>query len=173
MSHAANNSYLETQILTATPQKLRLMLIEGALRHGRLALSCWAEQKNELAYDALVRCRDIVAELLGAARPIGSPLERQVAAIYLFLFRTLAEAQLERSTAKVESVLRVLEVEQETWRQLCEQMPEAPVAEAAGPRPSSDVSAYGLGAIPPIPEPRMHGHARHATPVGSQFSLEG
>ena len=38
MQQPAHESYLEAQVMTATPQKLRLMLIEGAIRFARQTL---------------------------------------------------------------------------------------------------------------------------------------
>jgi len=125
-------SYLESQVLTATPQKLRLMLIEAALSAARQALSCWEEKLDPRANLALVRCREIISELLAAVKPDDTELTRNVAGIYLFLFKTLAEAQLHRDPAKVEEAILVLEIERETWREVCEQMPLAPAAEDAG-----------------------------------------
>lgn len=125
------NSYLESQVLTATPQKLRLMLIEAALGAARQALNYWNENLDPQATLALIRCREIVSELLAAVKPDDSELTRIVAGIYLFLFKTLAEAQLHRDPAKVDQAIMVLEIERETWREVCEQMPAAPVAENA------------------------------------------
>ena len=64
MDTGAGSIYLETEINTATPQKLRLMLIAGALRHARRTLGLWEEGNFEAALESLIRCRDIVAELL-------------------------------------------------------------------------------------------------------------
>ena len=123
------SSYLESQVLTATPQKLRLMLIEAALGAARQALNCWQEERDTSANIALIRCREIVSELLAAIKPDQSELTRSVAGIYLFLFKSLAEAQLHRDPAKVDEAIHVLEIERDTWRLVCEQMPQAPAAE--------------------------------------------
>lgn len=128
------NSYLESQVLTATPQKLRLMLIEAALGAARQALNCWDENLDPQATLALIRCREIVSELLAAVKPDDSELTRKVAGIYLFLFQALAEAQLHRDAAKVSQAIKVLEIERETWREVCQQMPTAPVAENGSDR---------------------------------------
>ena len=41
MDRTAQNAYLEAQANTATPQKLRLMLIDGGLRFARQTLDHW------------------------------------------------------------------------------------------------------------------------------------
>ena len=139
------SSYLESQVLTATPQKLRLMLIEAALGAARQALSYWEQQSHADANIALIRCREIISELLSAIKPDDTELTRNVAGIYLFLFKTLAEAQLHRDRSKVAEAIRVLEIERETWRDVCERMPHAPAGENGEDRPreitSSDAAA--------------------------------
>jgi len=126
--------YLESQVMTATPQKLRLMLIEGAIRFARQSIGLWERGENEKAIEALGRCRGIISELLSGIRPDESALTRQVAGVYLFLFRTLTEAQLRRDSKKVEDTISVLEVERETWRLVCEKLPEVPVPSGSSER---------------------------------------
>lgn len=133
MEQPAHQSYLESQVLTATPQKLRLMLIEGAIRFGRQTLHHWEEDENEKALETIIRCRTIVSELLASVHVDESELTKKVAGLYLFVFRQLTEAQLRRDSHLVGEALRVLEAERETWQLVCEQMPEAPPAAASAP----------------------------------------
>jgi flagellar protein FliS len=130
MEQSARNSYLEGQVMTATPQKLRLMLIEGAVRFAKQTLRLWDEQQNDAAVESLTRCRSIISELLSSVRPDNTDLPRKVAGVYVFLFKSLTEAQLHRDRKPVEDVISVLEVERETWRLVCEKMPHAPLAPA-------------------------------------------
>ena len=120
MNRSAINSYVETEVMTATPQKLQSMLIEGAIRFVGRTRRLWQEGKNDEACDALVRAQHIVTQLLGALDDqIDPQLTRRVASIYLFVFRTLVDANLHRDPQKLDEVTRVLEIERETWRQIC------------------------------------------------------
>jgi flagellar protein FliS len=119
-------AYLETQIATATPQKLRLMLIDGGIRFARLGQIALQENRADDAFEHIARCRAIVSELIAGIRVAQSDLTRQVAAVYGFLFRLLTEAQGLQDTERLAQVIRVLEEERETWAAVCEQMPEAP-----------------------------------------------
>jgi flagellar secretion chaperone FliS len=130
MHTAALDSYFETQITTATPQRLRLMLIDGAIRFARLTLDQWREGAAEQALESLVRCRDIVGELLAGTRADESPLAGQVSSLYSYLFLGLTEAQRTRDAEQLASVIRVLEEERETWRQVCEQLGDRPAGAA-------------------------------------------
>lgn len=120
MNPHARENYLTTEVMTATPQKLQLMLIEAALRLGQQTIDHWEKGEDEAAGDALIRCQQIITELLCGLRPeVDSELVRRVASVYLFIFRSLSMAHLERDAKKVSEAMSVLEVERETWREVC------------------------------------------------------
>lgn len=119
--------YLETQVQTATLQKLRLMLIEGALRFARRTQSLWHAGDCDAALESLIRTRDIISELIAGVQTSASPLARQVHGLYVYQFSALTEAQQTRDEHQLAGVIRVLEEERETWRQVCEQLPDCPV----------------------------------------------
>lgn len=124
--HDARSAYLETQVLTAAPQKLRLMLIDGCLRCAQQARDAHAAGNSEQFATCLERARDIVTELISGIAPDGSELAASVRALYTFIFRSLAEAQLFKDPQKIDDALRVLAEERQTWLAVCEQWPELP-----------------------------------------------
>lgn len=126
MEGNAHSIYLETEVLTATPQKLRLMLIEGAVRFATQARQHFEGRRTDQANVAVSRCRAIIAELQSVVRPEMSEVARRVRDLYTFLFKTLIEVQITRDAAKLSGVLEVLQAERETWQQLCRQMSESP-----------------------------------------------
>ncbi len=120
MHNAAHDSYLVTEVTTATPQKLQLMLVEAALRFAHQAREHWAASREAEAAEALSRSQQIVTQVISALNPEPHPeLVRQVAAIYLFVFRALLAAQLEHDEIKLAEAVSVLEIERDTWRQVC------------------------------------------------------
>lgn len=122
----ASQTYLETQVNTATPQRLRLMLIDGALRKAKEAAQAAASGNPASALEPLSRCRSIVTELIAGIRAGSSPLADQVLQIYLFLFQELSEAQLRQDLARIDGVIRVLEEERITWQELCLTLTDRP-----------------------------------------------
>ena len=74
-----------------------------------------------------MRCREVVTELLASIRPDETELTRRVTALYLFLFQALTESQLRNDRHKLAGALRVLEIERDTWREVCKTLPDAPV----------------------------------------------
>ncbi|HZN35320.1 MAG TPA: flagellar export chaperone FliS [Pirellulaceae bacterium] len=139
MELSARDAYLETQVNTATPQRLRLMLIEGALRQAQLAKTAWQESRPAGAAAALIGCRDIVVELLSGISPGDTPLVRQTLGIYAYLYSSLTELQQSRDAHELAGIIRVLEEEQQTWQEVCLALPHrvdtrAAVEERAPPR---------------------------------------
>lgn len=128
MSFASDSTenYLETEVLTATPQKLQLMMINGAIRFAYQAQQLSEQQEKDEAWERLLRCREIVAQILCSIKNDGSELMQSVAGIYFFLFQELTDLHAKDQYERLSGVLNVLNEERETWEELCRQMPEAP-----------------------------------------------
>ncbi|MCC9607661.1 flagellar protein FliS [Blastopirellula sp. JC732] len=178
--YGATNSYLETEVLTATPQKLQMLLIGGAIRFAQQAQHLKDAGQDEAAWEALLRCRGIITEILINIRPQVTPLAGQVAGIYLYLFRELSDIQISDQYEKISSLIPVLEEERETWRQLCEAMPEAPempreeVKEITAANSKHLLGNLNVGQAPSGAHWGSHSPAagEYASGHGSGFSLD-
>jgi len=117
----ARDGYLESEVFGASPPKLQLLLVEGALRAGEQAREHWHAGKNEAACELLIRAQEIVTEMTaGLNREANPGLAARLAAVYLFVFRALVEANLNHDEEKLADALRVLAIERDTWRAVCE-----------------------------------------------------
>lgn len=167
-------AYLESQVLTATPQKLRLMLIEGALRFLYRAEAGYDSEPIDRAMvsESLTRARNIVAELLSSVKDEEQGPNQQVASLYLFIFQQLTESQLRGDRAPLREITEILTVERETWRQMCEKFPDAPdPAEMRNAQPQEIVAT--TPAIPPRPHsPHPANGAANAGTESGGFSIE-
>lgn len=167
MTSSAPKSYRETEVLTATPEKRQLMLIEGAIRFLRRTRLLWESGENEEASESLIRVQEIVAHLLAALDPqVDPPLIGRVASVYVFVYRSLVEAHAKRDPQQLDEALRVLEVERETWRQLCNE------PGASGKQSDGSVLLLHQGELPSGPQslPDLGGNPLIAGESG--FSLE-
>jgi flagellar secretion chaperone FliS len=130
MQSSARQEYLATQVTTAAPQKLQLMLLEAAIRSTRKAKEQWQAGRDDQACESLIHAQEVAGQLLAALdREANSELVSRVAAVYAFIYRCLVEANCHRDEKKLDDALRTLEIERETWYQLCLQLGSQAAAE--------------------------------------------
>jgi flagellar secretion chaperone FliS len=139
MSPSGPNPYLKTKIMTASPQELRLMLYEGAIKFCRQARAALDADERENAYNALMRAQKIVLELSTSLNHDAAPdLCAKLSALYTYIYRLLVDANIEHIPAKVDEATKLLEYEKETWQLLIERVAagesEADAADAMGAR---------------------------------------
>jgi flagellar secretion chaperone FliS len=132
MQATIRDLYLETEVTTATPQRLRLMLIEEALRQARRALDASARDEREEAAQATTRCRDLVSELLAGVQPEQAAVAKEVLRVYLFVYSTLMEVEFGGDYGRLEEIALVLAEEQGTWQAVCQQFPDRTAKTATG-----------------------------------------
>ena len=164
MERSAHHTYLATEVMTASPPKLHLMLIEAAVRFAGRAKQLWGRQQDGEASDALHRAQEIAGELLaGLDREAHPELAAKAATVYMFVFRSLVEAGLQRDEAKLNDAIRVLEVERETWRQIC--------AMGSARQDAQGISFDAPARAPAPAAPPLDPESLGALPAG-RFSLE-
>lgn len=138
----ARNEYLVTEVMTAPPEKLQLMLIDAALRFAGAAKAHWQAGENVEAGEAVLRCQQIVTEIMAGIRPeVDRALAGKVSAVYAFIFRTLVAAHLRSDLGKLNEAISILEIERETWQMVCGRLDAMPPHVSSGsPLPSSGLS---------------------------------
>jgi flagellar protein FliS len=142
MTHTTDETYLATEVLTAPPQKRHLMLVAAALRHARAAQAARRQHRHEPAAESLLRAQEIVGELLAGLRTDQAPeITRKVAAVYVFIYRSLVTAHLRQSDSDLESAIAVLQEELLTWQAVCAQLPADPAAASPAALPGETPSA--------------------------------
>ena len=153
MQSSVRDNYLETEVMTATPQKLQYMLIDAAIRNLHRGKHLRGQNQNDEACEVLIRAQEIITQILTGLNHEAAPdLTRKVASVYMFVFRSLNEAQLTQDDSKLDECIRVLEVERETWRLLCEQLEQEQPAENEAARATlSDLRRRTAPAGPPSP----------------------
>jgi flagellar protein FliS len=123
---AQNSQYFESQVLTAPPQRLHLMLIEGAIRFGRQAEAALQRGDSVAAATPLLKLIDIVGELLAGVRENTTDLNKRLSDLYLFLFRRASQAKINSDPAPLAELIKLLEFERQTWQLVCERMRSEP-----------------------------------------------
>lgn len=167
MSSSARDAYLETQVMTATPQKLQLLLIDAAIRSTQLGQKHWNEGNDDAACEALTHAQEVMSELMASVGIAKSDISRRLSGIYIFLFRTLTEAQLRRDEQKLADVIRVLMIERETWSMVCEKFGTTQAADVAPT--SMELNAANLAAMKPAEAKPVAAPAMPAVPAPTGF----
>ena len=118
-----NNPYLQQEVLTASPVRLRWMLIIRAKELCDGVDSLWRDGQMALGDQWSLRIRDILGELLSGVTE-GNPASPRVADFYLYLLKVLSEAEQSRDLQCLATLKDLLAYEAETW-QLLLQKPAA------------------------------------------------
>ena len=149
MSVSSPGRYIETEVMTASPQKLQLMMIDAAIRFAKRAKLHWEADEDEKACDVLIRAQQVMGELLGGLNREASPqLVGKIASVYVFVFRNLLEAALERDVDKIDGAIKVLEAEQETWRQVCQKLADEKQTETGPNATAAPLDGFDTRMLP-------------------------
>ena len=104
-------SYKETQIKTATPGKLILMLYDGAIRHLNQALEDLSKEhrRYESISNSLIKTQDIIAELMISLDfERGGEIAKNLFGLYVFMNRRLLDGNIKKDKAPLEEVKTLL-----------------------------------------------------------------
>lgn len=136
MSTTANGSYeyLKSTVLTAPPEQLHLMLLDGAIRFATRGIDALKRKDIEGAFNAFERAQRIVIQMSdGLRRDVNPTLVDQMAALYHFIYRRLVDANMLRACKPAEEALQILRHQRETWQLVIQKLGEASGPPAAAP----------------------------------------
>lgn len=135
MQPKAANPYLKTKILTASPEELRLMLYDGAIRFCRQSRDAMEAQDFEQSYNGLMRAQKIVLELSTSLNhSIAPELCDKLSALYTYIYRRLVDANLKRELEPIDEAIKLLDYERQTWQMLMQKLSTSPNAPTAADR---------------------------------------
>jgi flagellar secretion chaperone FliS len=132
------STYLRTRVLSAPPEELRLLLLDGAIKFLRQGRDGLARKDFEASFNGISQCRDILVELMTSINSDPDPdLAERVRSLYGFMYSELIAAKLDKDLAKMDKVIGLLEFERETWLLLIEKLAKERSGSGAGPSPSA------------------------------------
>ena len=114
----ANRAYTESSILTAPPERLVVMLYDGAIRFLTQAAAAQRNDQQSVFLDRLRRGEAIIDELNVTLDMSQGEVAARLRSIYLFCKRHLVEAHLQRDASRIDEVIRLLTDLRESWQQL-------------------------------------------------------
>ena len=115
---ASPAAYQQQSILTAPPERLVVMLYDGAVRFFFQGAVAMREGNRVLADEKLRRGEAIVDHLLETLDMSAGEVAQNLEGIYVFCKRLLLEARSERDPGKVDKVRELLAELRESWAQI-------------------------------------------------------
>ena len=117
---APSSAYKESAVLTAPPERLVLMLYDGIHRFLFQATVAMRDGNPLLTNNKLQRAEAIIDELIATLdHSQGGDIADRLNAIYLYSRRTLGEARMEKSPAKIEHVQGLIKELRDAWSEMC------------------------------------------------------
>lgn len=109
--------YKETQILTASPGKLLLMLYDGAITAMEKALECMDNKSRfDQVNNNLIKSQEIIGELLSSLNfEVGGDFARNMQSLYAYMIKRLIEANFQKKKEPLEEVLKYMKELRESW----------------------------------------------------------
>jgi flagellar secretion chaperone FliS len=115
---ASPAAYQQQSIMTAPPERLVVMLYDGAIRFFFQAAAALGEDARATAFDRLDRGEAIIDHLLATLDMSAGEIAERLQGIYVFCKRLLLEARLEPDAEKVDLVRGYLSDLREAWAQI-------------------------------------------------------
>lgn len=108
-------AFLLQEIESASPAKLRFLLLQKA--HGLCLVvgDLWKENRHAEAEQWVIRIQDIVTELLAGVVDPNHELAQITSDLYVFLSKLVVAVMIERDIEALQNVTEILEIEMESW----------------------------------------------------------
>lgn len=108
--------YQQAQVDTASPERLLLMLYEGAIRFLNAGRKGILERKYEVAHQNIVKAQDIITEFMATLNmKDGGEFAQNLFDLYEYLNNRLTLANTQKNAAIVDEVLGFVKELHEAW----------------------------------------------------------
>lgn len=112
------NQYQNTQVTTAAPEKILIMLYDGAINFTRLALE--RMKQKDLGGKGLYigKALAIVSELMNTLNhEVGGEISANLEQLYIYIIGEYTSANLNNNAASLENALKILTSLRDTWKE--------------------------------------------------------
>jgi flagellar protein FliS len=109
-----HQKYQQTQLHTAPPAQLLLMLYDGAIRFSRVGISAIQEKNYEKANINLCKAQAVIHELI-AALNYDYPVAKTLYQVYEYMIHQLINANMKKITKPADEVVSYLLELREAW----------------------------------------------------------
>ncbi len=106
--------YQNSKILTASPAELTLMLYDGAIKFGNIAITAMKEKDVPKAHTNIIKVQRIITEFRSSLDR-NYPVAQDFDNIYVYLLQRLLQANVKKDPEIMEEVVGHLRTLRETW----------------------------------------------------------
>ena len=117
----AQRAYTESSVLTASPERLVVMLYDGAIRFLNQSVAAMHAGARDKAREKMRRAEAIVDELNISLDMSHGEIPQSLREIYLFCKRQLHTANVQAEPARIDAVTKLLADLRESWNELAVQ----------------------------------------------------
>jgi flagellar protein FliS len=110
--------YRQTQVTTASPNELILMLYNGGIQSLKKAKIALAGQKMDQVNEELIKSQKIITELQLSLNPDAGAISEQLFSLYDYMYRRLVEANLQKNEQIIDEMIDMFEQFRTMWSQV-------------------------------------------------------
>lgn len=115
------NQYKQNEVQTSTPEKILILLYDGAIQFLIKAEKAMQEQDVDGIHTNLVSCQKIILEFMSTINmEEGGDFAARLYNLYDYFYRTLVDANMKKDLSKVKEVLEHLKSLRDTWTKAIE-----------------------------------------------------
>ena len=115
------NAYKKASVNTLDQNKLIIMLYDGAIKNANFAVQYMESGEIEKVHDSLIKTKNIVTELLATLNmEQGGEIAKNLKSLYSYMFSQLIEANMEKKSEPVLTVIELLKELRGAWVQIKE-----------------------------------------------------
>jgi len=115
------NAYKKASVNTLDQNKLIIMLYDGAIKNANFAVEYMKSGEIEKVHDSLIKTKNIVTELLATLNmENGGEIAKNLKSLYSYMFSLLIEANMEKKSKPVLTIIDLLKELRGAWVQIRE-----------------------------------------------------
>ncbi|MGD0843791.1 MAG: flagellar export chaperone FliS [Geobacteraceae bacterium] len=113
--------YQQTQVSTSSPEKILLMLYDGAINFSRIAMEKAANGDKSERGKYVGKAQGIVAELMNTLdHEVGGVVAERLTQLYMYIINEYVHANVNNSVTSLENTVKILGMLRDTWAEAIE-----------------------------------------------------
>lgn len=110
--------YQQNHVQTASPEKILIMLYDGAIQYLNKAKKELESQNIQEVHNNIIGAQKIISEFMNTLDfEIGGDVARNLYNLYEYMYHTLVQANIKKNVAQIDEVLTHLKDLKQTWEE--------------------------------------------------------